>query len=411
MMERSMQYRILIVDDEPMILEGILRSLHGMRHQWDICVAMNVDQALEMLASSKADVVISDISMPGRNGFELLAAIRDSADTKDLPVLMLTGMHEKGLKSQALDLGASDLLHKPFEKEDLVARIYSMLRLKEYQDQIRAQNEMLDQKVRERTAELERTRLELIWRLAKAAEHRDTDTGNHVVRVGFYSKALAVSLGMEKGFGEMIFLTGPLHDIGKIGIPDKVLLKRGPLTPEEWKVMKQHCKIGADILREDIGSEEGVFRSREKSLNGGRGQNGDPFIRMAANIALSHHERWDGRGYPSGCAKQDIPIESRIVSIADVFDSLFSARPYKPAYSEDRVLKIMREGKGSQFDPEVFEHFEKSIAIFNDIRHRCSDERVQSQTKPGASQIVRSGWSKEYGITKSCTIAEPYPST
>jgi len=369
-----------------------------------------VDQALEMLESSKADVVISDISMPGRNGFELLAAIRDSEETKDLPVLMLTGLHEKGLKSQALDLGASDLLHKPFDKEDLVARIYSMLRLKEYQDQIKAQNEMLDQKVRERTAELERARLELIWRLAKAAEHRDTDTGNHVVRVGYYSEALAESLGLGKSLSEMIFLTSPLHDIGKIGIPDKILLKRGPLSPEEWKVMKRHCKIGADILREDIGSGEGVFRSWEKSLNGGPKQKGDPFIRMAANIAFTHHERWDGRGYPNGCAKQDIPIESRIVSIADVFDSLFSVRPYKPAYSEDRVVEIMCEGKGSQFDPEVFEHFEKSMDVLNDIRHRYSDERVQSQIKPGTSEILRSGGAKEYGMPISCQIVEAHRS-
>jgi response regulator RpfG family c-di-GMP phosphodiesterase len=266
---------------------------------------------------------------------------------------------------------------------------------------------MLDQKVKERTAELERARLELIWRLAKAAEHRDTDTGNHVVRVGYYSKALAESLGMEKDFGEMIFLTSPLHDIGKIGIPDRILLKRGPLSPEEWQVMKQHCKIGADILREDIGAEEGVFRSGEKSLNGGRGQKSDPFIRMAANIALTHHERWDGRGYPNGCAKQEIPIESRIASIADVFDSLFSERPYKPAYPEDRVLKIMREGKGSQFDPEVFEHFERSMDVLNDIRHRYSDAKVQSQTKPGASEMLRSGWAKEYGVPVSWPIAEP----
>ncbi len=402
-----MQYRILIVDDEPMILEGILRSLHSMRHRWDICVAMNVSQALEMLESSKVDVVISDISMPGRSGFDLLAAIRDSEETKDLPVLMLSGMHEKGLKSQALDLGASDLLHKPFDKEDLVARINSMLRLKEYQDQIKAQNEMLDQKVRERTAELERVRVELVWRLAKAAEHRDTDTGNHVVRVGHYSRVLAESVGMEKSISEMIFLTSPLHDIGKIGIPDKILLKRGPLTPDEWKVMKQHCKIGADILREDMRSEEGPFCPREKSLNGGRGPNGDPFIRIAAKIALSHHERWDGRGYPNGCAKQDIPIESRIVSIADVFDSLFSVRPYKPAYSEDRVMKIMCEGKGSQFDPEVFEHFERSMDVINEIRHHYSDDRIQSQIEPGESEILRSGWAKEYGVPVSWPNAEP----
>jgi response regulator RpfG family c-di-GMP phosphodiesterase len=350
---------------------------------------MSVDQALAMIENSAFDLVISDISMPGRNGFDLLSIIRNTEETREVPVLMVTGLNERGLKSRALDMGASDLLHKPFEREDLVARIKSMLCLKQYQDEIKSQNLLLDQKVRERTAELERARLELIWRLGKAAEYRDTDTGNHVVRVGYFAKALAERLGMDKDFNETIFLTSPLHDVGKIGIPDRILLKSGTLTPEEWEVMKQHCKIGADILRGDIGRTRVVFPGLEKVFPEGQGQPGDPFIKMAADIALTHHERWDGSGYPNGRARHDIPLESRIVAIADVYDSLLSSRPYKRAYPEDQALKIMREGKGSQFDPEVFEHFERSIDVFNNIRHCCSDEGVQGTDDDLVDAFVR----------------------
>ncbi|MBW1801254.1 MAG: response regulator [Deltaproteobacteria bacterium] len=375
-----MQSKILIVDDEPNILDTLLRTLRSMRNERDISFATSVDEALKILRSSEFDLVISDISMPVKNGFDLLSGIRNTEYTKDIPVLMMTGLNEQGLKSRALDMGATDLLHKPFDREDLIARINSMLHLKKYQDEIKAQNALLEQKVRERTAELETARLELIWRLGKAAEYRDTDTGNHVIRVGYYSKVLAEALGMDRKFNDMIFLTSPLHDIGKIGIPDSILLKPGKLTDDEWAVMKQHCKIGADILRDDIGKREFFMDFRKGVCRGEPGEHSDPFIKMAANIALSHHERWNGKGYPNGLAKQDIPLESRIVSIADVYDSLSSARPYKPAYAEERVLMIMRNDIGSHFDPEIFEHFEKYLDVFIGIRGQYSDDQVESIT-------------------------------
>ncbi|SPD74162.1 putative two component response regulator [uncultured Desulfobacterium sp.] len=373
-----MQSRILIVDDEPNILNSLTRSLHCMSKNWSVHYSLSVDEAKEMLKSAKFDLVISDISMPGKDGFDLLAHIRREEATKDIPVLMLSGLSDRGLKGKALDMGASDLLHKPFDREELIARINSMLRLKEYQDKISAQKVLLEQEVKERTKELERTRLELIWRLGKAAEYRDTDTGNHVVRVGYSSRALAQCLGMSEDFAEKIFLTSPMHDIGKIGIPDHILLKRGKLTDEEWEIMKQHCKIGANILEEDITKFQ-LSQDVGKALSSECfKKTSNPLIRMAAGIALSHHERWDGSGYPNKLAKEEIPLESRIVSIVDVYDSLCSARPYKPSYPEEKVLMIMEDEKGSHFDPEIFNFFSKSIDIFKGIQNKYSDNSQQS---------------------------------
>jgi putative two-component system response regulator len=248
------------------------------------------------------------------------------------------------------------------------------LRLKAYQDEIKAQNVLLDQKVKERTAELEYARLDLIWRLGKAAEYRDTDTGNHVVRVGYCCKVLAEALGMDHKFTERIFLTSPLHDIGKIGIPDNILLKQGKLNSEEWEIMKQHCAIGADILRQDRvkWATRAIYRDLFKRPASPKSDN--PFLKMAETITMTHHERWDGTGYPSGLSENYIPIESRIVAIADVYDALSSKRPYKPRFKDSKVIGIMRENNGCHFDPEVFSHFEKSLGLFRDIRTQFLEE-------------------------------------
>jgi putative two-component system response regulator len=348
--------------------------LREHRRIWEMYFVQGVEDALEIIQSMDIDLVISDISMPGRDGFDLLSFIKNTQKTRDIPFLMLTGLNEYVLKRKALDLGATDLLSKPTSHEDLVARINSMLRLKAYQDEIKAQNVLLDQKVKERTAELEYARLDLIWRLGKAAEYRDTDTGNHVVRVGYCCKVLAESLGMDHKFVEGIFLTSPLHDIGKIGIPDNILLKQGKLNSDEWEIMKQHCEIGTDILRQDRvkWATRAIYRDLFKRPECPKSDN--PFLKMAETITLTHHERWDGTGYPSGLSENYIPIESRIVAIADVYDALSSKRPYKPRFKDSKVVGIMRENNGCHFDPEVFSHFEKSLGLFRDIRTQFLDE-------------------------------------
>jgi response regulator RpfG family c-di-GMP phosphodiesterase len=347
---------------------------------WEMYFVPGVKEALEILRTKEIDVVISDISMPVRDGFDLLSTIRNTKDTHDIPFLMLTGLDETGLKRKALDLGATDLLNKPAHREDLIARIKNMLRLKDYQDKIKAQNAFLDLKVKKRTVELEFTRLELIWRLGRAAEYRDTDTGNHVIRVGYYCKVLAEELGMPPGFIESIFLTSPLHDIGKIGIPDRILLKQGKLSSPEWKIMKQHCEIGADILRQDTIKWTPSATWQDLFSKPVSAKSDNPFLKMAKTITLTHHEHWNGNGYPNGLSGNDIPVESRIVAIADVYDALFSKRPYKTRYKNSKVMEIMRQSNGSQFDAEVFGSFEKVLDLFRDIRTQFVDTPIDLKT-------------------------------
>ena len=303
-----MNKRILFIDDEPNFLEGLKRMLHRQCNVWDVYSTHSVDAALDEISKVAFDAIISDVTMPGKDGFELLRILKDSETTKDIPVVILTGRDDHNLKSRALEMGATDLLSKPVNHEDLLARLNSVLRLKSYQDELKDQNKILDRKVKERTAELEESRLDIILRLGKAAEYRDEETGNHILRVGCYCRALAEELDMACNFVEMIFLTSPLHDIGKIGIPDKILLKSGELTPAERKIMERHCIIGADILRKDTESMNPYLKwHRNKSTLKSR----DNFILdMASTITLYHHEKWDGSGYPKGLQGQDIPLRT-----------------------------------------------------------------------------------------------------
>jgi putative two-component system response regulator len=266
------------------------------------------------------------------------------------------------------------LLNKPVDPQDLVARLQSVLRLKAYQDELKNQNKILEHKVEQRTLELSDSRLDIIWRLGKAAEFRDEETGNHVVRVGCYSRAIGEAMGLPHDFIEMLLLASPLHDIGKIGIPDRLLLKRGALTAEEWDVMKQHCAIGAEILRQNPQSMKVFQRWRREPSKIGQAQCDDPLLTIAASIALTHHERWDGTGYPDGLMGEAIPLESRVVALSDVYDALCSERPYKPAYSETEAREVLSSGVGQHFDPAVHAAFERSFDEFRSIRAELPDE-------------------------------------
>jgi putative two-component system response regulator len=381
--------RVLFVDDERNILDGLARMLRCMRGEWEMDCAESVDQALEFLREADYDAVVSDINMPGRDGFDLLREIRCDERTVDVPVIILTGNAERSLKSEALNLGATDLLNKPVAREDLVARVRSVLRLKAYEDKIKRDRDTFEARVRKRTADLERSRIEMIWRLGKAGEFRDSDTGNHVVRVGYYSLELAKTLGLDSAVATRLFITAPLHDLGKIGIPDHILLKPGKLTPDEWVSMKQHARIGAEILKCNVmgrGRAEvlGGVTLNEASLLGG-----EPLTEMASSIALNHHERWDGGGYPSGLTGDEIPIEARVAMVADVYDALSSKRPYKEAFPESKVLAIMRHGTGTQFDPEVFAAFERSMGVFRQIASDFGDDmEVQGDIRPALEELV-----------------------
>jgi response regulator RpfG family c-di-GMP phosphodiesterase len=316
--------------------------------------------------------------MPLKNGLDLLGIMRERENTRNVPIIILTGNAETDLKRRALDLGATDLLNKPVGQEDLVARIRSVLRLKSYQDQLRDQNIILEQRVRERTADLELARRDIIWRLAKAGEFRDEETGNHVIRVAYCSKVLARAMDVSPDEVELIYLTSPLHDLGKIGIPDSVLLKNGTLTAEERGIMESHCEIGASILTAQPKGFADFLDSTHFLPQLERADNADALRQMAATIILTHHEKWDGTGYPNELCGDDIPFSGQIVAVADVYDALRSSRPYKRAYSVEETLDQMGRGRGSHFSPRVFDAFSRIVNSFEEIRNRFTEHEDQS---------------------------------
>ncbi len=371
------KHRILFVDDDPNFLSGIRRLLRNFRDEWDLAFAESVDQAINIARIEPPDVVVSDYQMPLKNGFDLVLEMRAMPSIQDALIVIVTGVTDEAAKRKALDVGATDLLNKPINREDLIARIRNSLRLKEYQDTIRRYNEELEQRVHERTRELELSRLDIIWRLAKAGECRDEETGNHIIRVGHYSRIICERLGMQPELRNKIFLGAPLHDIGKIGVPDAILRKEGKLSPEERSVMMKHCEIGANILLESP-----IGLSRYLTCMGFMSEQNvnhliNPLLETAASIAMGHHEKWDGSGYPRGLSGQAIPVECRIVALADVYDALRSQRTYKPIYSLEKSLEIMRESSNTHFDPQLLPVLENSLDEIESVRSDYCDSEPQ----------------------------------
>ena len=373
--------RILFVDDDPNILEMLKRVLHKHGDSLEADYCESVDDALTAIEGRDYDVVVTDVRMPNKDGFVLLQTLRDSDKTRRLPVIVLTGDYDRTLKRRALDLEATDLLNKPIGSEDLLARIRSALRLKSYQDQLANQVVTLDEMVRKRTAQLEHAHREVVWRLAKAGEYRDDQTGNHVFRVACYSWTIARAIGRDAEFLELIFLASPLHDIGKIGIPDRILLKPGKLTAEEWISMQQHTTMGVGILSSIPKAAEISFWE----LVQGPRDYGDaaeiPLLRMATEIAHYHHEKWDGSGYPEGRAGAAIPIEARIVAVADAYDAITTRRPYKEPLPESHAVRVLSEDPGSHFDPDVVEAFLAGMDDVRVMRARCGEAFSASQAE------------------------------
>lgn len=371
----SSRKQILFVDDEPNFLAGLRRMLRGYRDRWELHFAEGVDAALARCREIAFDTIVSDVNMPERDGFDLLSALKDDELTRDIPVIILTGNAENDLKRRALDNGATDLLNKPVSMEDLTARLRNATRLKEYEDLLRNQNVVLEQKVRERTAALEHSRLDIIWRLAKAGEFRDEDTGAHVMRVAACSRVLSETMCLDSDFTEALFTTSPLHDIGKIGIPDGILLKSGKLTVDERHMMERHCEIGAAILLEKPRGMEYLGSRHQEAVEVLDEELGFGYdLRaLAAELTLTHHEKWDGGGYPRGLEGREIPVSGLIVAVADVYDALRSVRAYKRAFSVDETVSHMLKGKGTHFSPAVMEAFEQSVDAFEEIRTRLDD--------------------------------------
>lgn len=350
------QPRIMIVDDEPINIKLAQKYLKVAGYRRFVTTSDST-QAMALLRKESPDIVLLDIMMPKVSGFDILEAIRADDVLAHLPVLILTASSDKETRVKALQLGATDFLTKPADHTELIPRLRNALIVKAHYDHLAHYARDLEGAVRTRTAELAASRLELIHCLARAAEYRDNETGKHVIRVGRYAGIIARHLDMDERFIEILEHAAPLHDMGKVGIPDDILLKPGKLGPDEFEFMQKHCGFGKRTFEPMSNDEWRAFRSHtflgESIVDIGN----SPVLEMAGKIALTHHEKWDGSGYPLGLGGESIPIEGRITAVADVFDALSTKRPYKPMFPLEKSFEIMEQGRGTHFDPKVLDAF------------------------------------------------------
>ena len=356
----------MVVDDEPINIKVVQKYLKIAGYENFISTTDSTN-ALDTVASEDPDIILLDIVMPKVDGLEILERIRADEERKHIPIVILTASNDQPTKQKALELGATDFLAKPVDPSDLIPRVRNALLAKSHHDQTKAYAKTLEQEVRQRTVALAQSRLDVIHRLGRAAEYRDNETGQHVIRVGRYVGVIARGLHLGKAMVELLEHASPLHDVGKIGIPDAILLKPGKLTPEEFETMQKHCQLGRKVFHRLSHDEQLQYLTHTELGAKILDDAGSPLLEMAASIAMSHHEKWDGTGYPLALAGEDIPIEGRITAVADVFDALSSKRPYKPAFPREKCFAIMEEGRGKQFDPRIldvfFSHAQEIIKI------------------------------------------------
>jgi putative two-component system response regulator len=341
--------RVLVVDDEPQIHDLLVHWLTGAGYACD--VAKDAETALNALRGGSYTLLITDIAMPGRSGMELLTVVRE--ELPHLAVIMVTAVDDREMAIEALTLGAYGYIIKPFDKNEILINVAGALERRRLMLIAREHERDLEDQVRARTVELREREEAITFHLLSAAELRDDETGAHVRRIGLYSATLAKRLGWDPLAADDLRLAAPMHDIGKIGIPDTILRKPGPLTPDELAIMRTHAAIGARVL--DNANVE--------------------LLRLAAETARSHHERWDGGGYPEGLAGSAIPRTGRLVAIVDVFDALTHDRAYRPALSEDEALALMRAERGGHFDPEMLDCFMDCLPELRAIRDQVPETR------------------------------------
>ncbi|CAO3458973.1 response regulator [Azospirillum largimobile] len=364
--------RILIVDDEPINLK-VMADL--LRDSYGLIVAKDGPQALARLAGDPLpDLILLDVMMPGMDGVEVCRRLKEDARTRDLPVIFITAMGQVHDETRGFEVGAVDYITKPISPPVVLARVRTHIALREAKRALANQNRQLEDRVAERTRDLLRAQDATIRAMASLAETRDNETGNHIRRTQNYVLALALHLSRDPRYAgqldeetiELLYKSAPLHDVGKVGIPDSILLKPGKLTDDEFQIMKTHAALGHDAIFAAEGQAD--------IATGERAAGESSFLRIAREIAHGHHERWDGAGYPQGLAGEAIPLSARLMAVADVYDALISRRCYKPSFPHEKAAAIIREGSGSHFDPAVVAAFTALEDEFKDIANRYSDE-------------------------------------
>jgi len=357
-MNDTQKARVLVVDDEPLIrkmMSGIL-----LTEGYEIEKAVDGLQACTLANSFRPDVILLDVMMPKMNGFQVIAKLKDNERTREIPIIMVTALDDCQSRVRALSMGVEEFLTKPIVVNELQLRVRNIMRLKQSADLAKNYNKILEKEVKQQTQQLRESFTESLFTLMRAAEYRDDETGAHVKRISHYCRYLSEETGQSAEFSEMIFHASPMHDIGKIGISDRILLKPGKHTPDEWKVMKSHTTIGHKILKDHP----------------------SPWLKAGAMIALCHHERWDGSGYPRGLAGEDIPLEARFMQICDVYDALRSERPYKKAFDHHTAVKIITQGDDrtnpEHFDPDILSAFQSRTNALDEIYSDLNDRNVDT---------------------------------
>jgi len=345
--------RILIVDNDARSLQLLEMLFKAEGYVTE--TATNGEDALKFIPGFRPDLIVLDVILPGIDGFQVAGRLKLDPATKTIPIIMVGTPDNRGSEIRALQMGAEEFLTKPIERTELWVRVRNLLRLREFSRFLEQHNHILEEQVAARTQELREAYRDTILTMVRAAEFKDEETGNHVQRISYYCRDMAEEMGLGDEFTEQLFYASPMHDIGKIAIPDAILLKPGGFTPEEWAIMKGHTTYGAKIL------EKG----------------NSPYIKMGAEIALNHHERWDGGGYPNGSKGEEIPLSARIMNIADIYDTLRSKRPYKPALAHEKTMEVITVGDGrtmpGHFDPQVLAAFMRCAKRWREIYDTNAD--------------------------------------
>ena len=381
--------RIMLVDDENL---NVINCQHHLKQAGysEFITSTETIEALHLIRSESPDVLLLEINMPEGSGLDILRVMGLDPELQHIPVIVVTAARDPKIRRNALDLGANDFLNKPVDPNELLPRVRNAVILKQHFDMIASETAHLEQQVERRTRQLEATRQQLILSLARAAEHRDNDTGNHVLRVGRYSAIIAEQIGYPEQHLPMLEQAAQLHDVGKIGIPDSVLFKPGKLDPDEYELIKKHCALGKQIIEPISERDFALLKTHTDTEESLPHLRSSPLLILAARIAQTHHEKWDGSGYPLGLSGADIPLEGRIVAVADVFDALSSARPYKQPFSREQCFEILESGRAKHFDPDVLDAFfvqseqiiDTQLQLMDEVHRVTGDEFIPDEPAP-----------------------------